>query len=148
MADLLALSTAILDEGKGVDDVGPINRINQQLSVIGDGIAMVEAFSHCVLFETDDGLVAFDTSNPQGGPRVVEQVRHWRGARDSESCPRTCEAGCSRDSCATAPTGFCYWPCSTRRSAGQPAWRTGLRSAHTTPCIWPRPWTWRTWEWA
>jgi len=81
MADLLALSTAILDEGKGVDEVGPINRINHQLSVIGDGIAMVEAFSHCVLFETEDGLVAFDTSNPQGGPRVVDQVRHWRGTR-------------------------------------------------------------------
>jgi alkyl sulfatase BDS1-like metallo-beta-lactamase superfamily hydrolase len=81
MADLLALSTAVIDEGKGADAVGPINRINHQLSVIDDGIAMVEAFSHCVLFETDDGLVAFDTSNPQGGPKVVEQVRHWRDHR-------------------------------------------------------------------
>jgi alkyl sulfatase BDS1-like metallo-beta-lactamase superfamily hydrolase len=81
MADLLALSTAVLDEGKGTEDVGPINRINHELSVIGDGIAIVEAFSHCVLFETDDGLVAFDTSNPQGGPKVVEQVRHWRNER-------------------------------------------------------------------
>ena len=81
MADLLALSTAVLDEGKGADEVGPINRINHQLSVLGDRIAMVEAFSHCVLFETDDGLVAFDTSNPNGGPLVVEQIRHWRNAR-------------------------------------------------------------------
>jgi alkyl sulfatase BDS1-like metallo-beta-lactamase superfamily hydrolase len=81
MADLLALSTAVIDQGKGADEVGPINRINHQLSVIGDGVAMVEAFSHCVLFETDDGLVAFDTSSPQGGPRVVEAVRSWRDDR-------------------------------------------------------------------
>ena len=70
MADLFALSNAVIDEGKGMDDIGPINRINHQLSPIDDGIAVVEAFSHCVLFETDDGLVAFDTSNPAGGARV------------------------------------------------------------------------------
>jgi alkyl sulfatase BDS1-like metallo-beta-lactamase superfamily hydrolase len=80
MADLLTLSRAIIDEGKG-DEVGPINRINHQLSEIGPGVAMVEAFSHCVLFETDDGLVAFDTSNPRGGTRVVEEIRRWRSDR-------------------------------------------------------------------
>jgi alkyl sulfatase BDS1-like metallo-beta-lactamase superfamily hydrolase len=81
MADLLALSRSIIDEGKTTAEVGPINRINHQLSEIADGVAMVEAFSHCVLFETDDGLVAFDTSNPAGGPRVVEEVRRWRPDR-------------------------------------------------------------------
>jgi alkyl sulfatase BDS1-like metallo-beta-lactamase superfamily hydrolase len=81
MADLLALSSAIIDEGKTTDDVGPINRINHELSVIADGIAVVEAFSHCVLFETEDGLLAFDTSGPQGGGRVVEAIRGWRGDR-------------------------------------------------------------------
>jgi alkyl sulfatase BDS1-like metallo-beta-lactamase superfamily hydrolase len=78
MADLLALSSSIIDEGKTTDDVGPINRINHELSVVADGVAMVEAFSHCVLFETGDGLVAFDTSGPQGGGRVVEAIRGWR----------------------------------------------------------------------
>jgi alkyl sulfatase BDS1-like metallo-beta-lactamase superfamily hydrolase len=81
MADLIALSTAVIDEGKGADAIGPINRINHELSVIDDGLAMVEAFSHCVLFETDDGLVAFDTSNETGGPRVVAAVRGWRQSR-------------------------------------------------------------------
>ena len=81
MADLFALSNAVIDEGKGMDDIGPINRINHQLSPIEEGIAVVEAFSHCVLFETDDGLVAFDTSNPAGGARVVEAVRGWREDR-------------------------------------------------------------------
>jgi alkyl sulfatase BDS1-like metallo-beta-lactamase superfamily hydrolase len=81
MADLLAMSTAVLDEGKSVDEIGPINRINHQLSVIGDGIAVVEAFSHCVVFETGDGLLIFDTSNPMGGQRVVEELRRWRPDR-------------------------------------------------------------------
>jgi alkyl sulfatase BDS1-like metallo-beta-lactamase superfamily hydrolase len=78
MADLLALSRAVIDEGKGAEAVGPINRINHELSEIGDGVAMVEAFSHSILFETDDGLVAFDTSNENGGARVVDAVRRWR----------------------------------------------------------------------
>jgi alkyl sulfatase BDS1-like metallo-beta-lactamase superfamily hydrolase len=78
MADLIALSTAVIDEGKGADVVGPINRINHELSVIGDDIAVVEAFSHCILFATDDGLVAFDTSNESGGAKVVDAVRRWR----------------------------------------------------------------------
>ena len=81
MADLLALSEAVLDGGKGLAEVGPINRINHQLSVVTDGIAVVEAFSHCVLFETDDGLLAFDASNAGGGARVVAAVRRWRAAR-------------------------------------------------------------------
>src|ERR1700741_568863 len=81
MADLLAISRAAIDEGKGTDAAGPLNRINHQLSEIGDGVAMVEAFSHCILFDTDDGLLAFDTSNEHGGARVVEAVRGWRKAR-------------------------------------------------------------------
>ena len=81
MADLLAISNGVIDEGKGVAEVGLINRINHQLSELGDGIAIVEAFSHCVLFETDDGLLAFDTSNHLGGAQVVEAVRGWRTDR-------------------------------------------------------------------
>jgi len=81
MADLLALSRAVIDEGKSANETGPLNRINHQLSELGNGIAMVEAFSHCVLFTTDDGLVAFDTSNPEGGSRVVDAVRRWRPDR-------------------------------------------------------------------
>ena len=76
MADLIAMSAKVIDEG---DDgsVGPLNRINHELSVLGDDIAMVEAFSHSVVFRTDAGLVAFDTSNEAGGKRVVDAIRHW-----------------------------------------------------------------------
>jgi alkyl sulfatase BDS1-like metallo-beta-lactamase superfamily hydrolase len=78
MADLLALSTAVIDGTKSAQDIGPMNRINFQLSQVATGVAMVEAFSHCVLFETDDGLVAFDTSSVQGAERVVSAIRGWR----------------------------------------------------------------------
>lgn len=81
MADLLSMSAGIIDGTESAENVGPINRINHELSSIADGVAMVEAFSHCVLFETDDGLLAFDTSNPQGGARVVDAVRGWRRDR-------------------------------------------------------------------
>lgn len=75
MADLLAMSTDIIDNGA---DHGPINRINHELSEIGDKIALVEAFSHSVVFDTEDGLVVFDTSGENGGQPVVEAIRGWR----------------------------------------------------------------------
>jgi alkyl sulfatase BDS1-like metallo-beta-lactamase superfamily hydrolase len=78
MADLLKMSTDIIDGNIGPDDAGPMNRINFQLSEVADGVAMVEAFSHCILFESDEGLIAFDTSSPQGAGRVIEAIRHWR----------------------------------------------------------------------
>lgn len=78
MADLLALSRAVIDEGKGAEAIGPINRITHELSEIADGVAMVEAFSHSILFETEDGLLAFDTSNEHAGGRVVNAIRGWR----------------------------------------------------------------------
>lgn len=81
MADLLAISRAVIDEGKGADEVGPINRINHQLSELRPDIAVVEAFSHSIVFKTDDGLVAFDTSNPTGGSKVVSEIRRWTADR-------------------------------------------------------------------
>ncbi|MFN9779511.1 MAG: MBL fold metallo-hydrolase, partial [Alphaproteobacteria bacterium] len=81
MTDLFALSRAVIDEGKGTDQVGPINRINHQLSELRPDIAVVEAFSHSIVFRTDDGLVAFDTSNPRGGSKVVSEIRRWSGDR-------------------------------------------------------------------
>jgi alkyl sulfatase BDS1-like metallo-beta-lactamase superfamily hydrolase len=79
MADLIALSTRAIDEGAG--DVGPLNRITHELSELGDGIAMVEAFSHAIVFRTGDGLLVFDTSGAAGGPRVVAAIRGWARER-------------------------------------------------------------------
>src|SRR3954471_1122263 len=76
MADLLALSTRIIDSGV-VDE--PVNRVTQELSEVGDGIAVVESFSHVVLFRTADGVVAFDTSGAMSGGACVESLRRWTG---------------------------------------------------------------------
>ena len=78
MTDLLAMSSAVIDGQTSTAEVGPMNRINFELSEIANHIAVVEAFSHCVLFETDAGLLAFDTSGVQGGERVVAAIRAWR----------------------------------------------------------------------
>lgn len=42
MADLFAISNAVIDEGKTVAEVGLIDRINHELSELGDGIAILE----------------------------------------------------------------------------------------------------------
>ena len=49
MADLLKISSDVIDGKVDTSEVGPLNRINFQLSELGDDIAMVEAFSHSVL---------------------------------------------------------------------------------------------------
>ena len=77
MTNLLQLSADVIDGRIGTDEVGPLNRINFQLSELADDVAMVEAFSHSILFKTGEGLVVFDTSNLQGSGRVVDAVRNW-----------------------------------------------------------------------
>lgn len=77
MADLLRLSADVIDGTTSLEQSGPLNRINHQLSELNDSLAVVEAFSHCIVFRTDDGLVSFDTSNEQGGSRCVDAIRGW-----------------------------------------------------------------------
>jgi alkyl sulfatase BDS1-like metallo-beta-lactamase superfamily hydrolase len=74
MADLLGISARIIDDGVVHE---PVNRITQELSEVADGVAVVESFSHSVVFATDEGLVVFDTSGAQTGARVVESMRRW-----------------------------------------------------------------------
>ena len=81
MADLLAFSTGIIDGSIPAAEFGPLNRINYELSPLTERIGVVEAFSNSVLFETDDGLLAIDTSGVNGGARVVEAIRGWRKDR-------------------------------------------------------------------
>jgi alkyl sulfatase BDS1-like metallo-beta-lactamase superfamily hydrolase len=84
MADLLKLSESIIDGSTAIASGGvsgvrdlPVNRITGELSEVADGIAMIEAFSHVVLFKTDDGLVLFDTSLEAFGPNIVKAMRGW-----------------------------------------------------------------------
>lgn len=78
MADLLALSSRIIDEGAADE---PVNRITQELSVLADDLAIVESFSHVVTLRTADGLVCFDTSLRRTAPAVIESIRRWSNDR-------------------------------------------------------------------
>ena len=77
MADLLAMSADIIDGRVAPNELGPLNRINHQLSELSNDLAVVEAFSHCIVFKTDDGLVTFDTSNEHGGKKCVSAIQSW-----------------------------------------------------------------------
>ncbi len=74
MADLLDLAARIIDSGEHSE---PTNRVTNELTELDDGLAIIESFSHCVVWDTGDGLACFDTSGPATGAAVVETLRHW-----------------------------------------------------------------------
>lgn len=77
----MAESESVIDYSNRVIDSGvadgPVNRVTNELSELGDGIALVESFSHSVLFRTGEGLVTFDTSGVFTSKAVVESYRRW-----------------------------------------------------------------------
>jgi len=79
-ADPLELSRRLITTG-AVDE--PVNRTTNQLSVIDDGIAIVESFSHLYAFRTADGLVCFDASSAFTGEQVTSSLRSWSTERIS-----------------------------------------------------------------
>ncbi len=80
MADLLDISSRIIDSGV-VDQM--INRVTNELSELADDLAIVESFSHCVAFDSGDGLVCFDSSGVHTGEAVVAALKGWRPDRVS-----------------------------------------------------------------
>jgi glyoxylase-like metal-dependent hydrolase (beta-lactamase superfamily II) len=74
MTDLLALSNDVIDNG--LTD-RPFNRINNELSEVAEGLAIVESFSHSIVTDTGDGLVAFDASHVRTGQQIVESIKGW-----------------------------------------------------------------------
>ena len=80
MADLLDISSRIIDSGV-VDQ--PVNRVTNILSELADDLAIVESFSHCVAFDSGDGLVCFDSSGVHTGRAVVAALKGWRADRVS-----------------------------------------------------------------
>ncbi len=81
MADLLALSSRLIDTGDGYEGPGSVNRVTTEISEVADGIAMVESFSHVVAFDSGDGLVLFDTSIEGLAQPVLKSLRSWSSAR-------------------------------------------------------------------
>lgn len=80
MADLLDISSRIIDSGV-VDQ--PVNRVTNELSELFDDLAIVESFSHCVAFDSGDGVVCFDSSGVHTGEAVVTALKAWRADRIS-----------------------------------------------------------------
>ena len=78
MADLLGISSRIIDSGV-VDQ--PVNRVTNELSELAEDLAIVESFSHCVAFDSGDGLVCFDSSGVHTGRAVVAALKQWRADR-------------------------------------------------------------------
>lgn len=80
MADLLGLSARFIDEGT-YEGPGSVNRVTSEISEVAPGVAVVEAFSHVVAFETGAGLVLFDTSLEAFGPAILKSLRSWSASR-------------------------------------------------------------------
>lgn len=76
----IALSNQVLDSGV-VDQ--PLNRVTNELSELADGLAVIESFSHCAVWDSGDGLVCFDTSGAGSGRDVVASLRTWSTQRVS-----------------------------------------------------------------
>jgi alkyl sulfatase BDS1-like metallo-beta-lactamase superfamily hydrolase len=66
------LTTGVIDQ--------PVNRVTNELYELADDLAIVESFSHCVTWDSGDGLVSFDASGVGAGANVVGAVRTWRSA--------------------------------------------------------------------
>ena len=47
------------------------------MSELAEGLAIVESFSHSVVLDAGDGLVAFDASHARTGGDVVATIRRW-----------------------------------------------------------------------
>ena len=71
----IELSTRVIDSGI-VDQ--PLNRVNNEITELADNLAIVESFSHSVVWDTGDGLMCFDASGAGSGEAVVKSIRSWR----------------------------------------------------------------------
>jgi alkyl sulfatase BDS1-like metallo-beta-lactamase superfamily hydrolase len=83
MSELLEHSSAIVDAWSAPGGPpsgaveGPTNRVTNELSDLGDGLAIVESFSNVVAFRSDEGLVLFDASSVFTGRGVTASLRAW-----------------------------------------------------------------------
>jgi alkyl sulfatase BDS1-like metallo-beta-lactamase superfamily hydrolase len=73
----IELSTKVIDSGV-VDQ--PLNRVTNDITELADNLAIVESFSHSVVWDTGDGLMCFDASGAGSGVAVVDSIRTWRNS--------------------------------------------------------------------
>ncbi len=74
--NILELSSKFIDS-QAADE--PTDRITQELSEVGTGIAVVESFSHMIAFATTEGLVLIDAGGSQSAGDVLLSLRAWSG---------------------------------------------------------------------
>jgi alkyl sulfatase BDS1-like metallo-beta-lactamase superfamily hydrolase len=77
MTHPLDLSTLVIDTGTIPE---PLNRVTQELTELGDDLAIVESFSHSYAWRHDDGLTIVDASGALTGEAVVGALRGWSDA--------------------------------------------------------------------
>lgn len=73
--DLIEISSRIIDSGV-VDQ--PVNRVTNELSELAADLAIVESFSHSVVFASQEGSVCFDASGVHSGQAVNSAIKGWR----------------------------------------------------------------------
>jgi alkyl sulfatase BDS1-like metallo-beta-lactamase superfamily hydrolase len=71
----IELSSRVIDSGV-VDQ--PLNRVTNEITELADNLAIVESFSHSIVWDTGDGLMCFDASGAGSGEAVVQSIRSWR----------------------------------------------------------------------
>ena len=77
---MLDRSAAWIDGTAEVSMHGLINASAGGAEEVGERVALAEAFSNVVAFDTDDGLVVFDVSHHLFAPGVVQALRAWSSA--------------------------------------------------------------------
>jgi alkyl sulfatase BDS1-like metallo-beta-lactamase superfamily hydrolase len=76
----LERSARWIDGREPVQMQGLLSATGGGIEAVGDRVALAEAFSNVVAFDTDDGLVVFDVSHSLFAPSVIEALRAWSNA--------------------------------------------------------------------
>ncbi len=71
----IELSTKVIDSGI-IDE--PLNRVTNEITELATDLAIVESFSHSIVWDTGYGLMCFDASGSGSGEAVVQSIRTWR----------------------------------------------------------------------
>ena len=74
--ELFARSTRFIDQGSS-DGPASTNPVGAGLAEVGDGIALITAFSHVVAISGSEGLTLVDTSLARHADSVLGHLRRW-----------------------------------------------------------------------
>ena len=80
MTSMLERSARVIAGEETISMHGLMNAAAGPVEVVADGVALVEAFSNVVAFDSDDGLTVFDVSHAMFAPAAIESLRTWSPA--------------------------------------------------------------------